>query len=107
MCSGSTSPGNRTVPSGNNGSRVMTSLPRAFARFARSARSLAGAHLEAYVRAQESHATQPSRARTRSLTRLSAVLTRLDLRTATPDRVTLRGLLPRAAVDVAAVTAAV
>jgi histidinol dehydrogenase len=41
------------------------------------------------------------------LTRLIAVLTRLDLRTATPDRVTLRGLLPRAAVDVAAVTAVV
>jgi histidinol dehydrogenase len=35
------------------------------------------------------------------------VLTRLDLRAATPDRATLRGLLPRAAVDVAAVTATV
>jgi histidinol dehydrogenase len=35
------------------------------------------------------------------------VLTRLDLRAATPDRATLRGLLPRAAVDVAAAMAAV
>jgi histidinol dehydrogenase len=35
------------------------------------------------------------------------VLTRLDLRAATPDRATLRALLPRAAVDVAAVTATV
>jgi histidinol dehydrogenase len=35
------------------------------------------------------------------------VLTRLDLRTATPDRATLHGLLPRAAVDVASVTSAV
>ena len=32
---------------------------------------------------------------------------RVDLRAATPDRATLRGLLPRAAVDVAAVIAAV
>ncbi len=35
------------------------------------------------------------------------MLTRLDLRTATPDRATLHALLPRAALDVAAVTAAV
>jgi histidinol dehydrogenase len=35
------------------------------------------------------------------------VLTRLDLRGNTPDRATLRGLLPRAAVDVAAVTVSV
>jgi histidinol dehydrogenase len=35
------------------------------------------------------------------------VLVRVDLRAATPDRTTLHGLLPRAAVDVAAVVAAV
>jgi histidinol dehydrogenase len=35
------------------------------------------------------------------------VLTRLDLRAGTPDRVRLRGLLPRATIDVAAVAATV
>lgn len=35
------------------------------------------------------------------------MLTRVDLRSGTPDRATLRGLLPRAALDVAAATAAV
>jgi histidinol dehydrogenase len=35
------------------------------------------------------------------------VLPRVDLRSGTPDRATLRGLLPRAALDVAAATAAV
>jgi len=35
------------------------------------------------------------------------VLTRVDLRSGTPDRASLRGLLPRAAVDVAAATAVV
>ena len=35
------------------------------------------------------------------------MLTRLDLRASRPDRATLRGLLPRAAVDVAAAIAAV
>ena len=35
------------------------------------------------------------------------MLTRLDLRTSRPDRATLRGLLPRAALDVAAAVAAV
>jgi histidinol dehydrogenase len=50
---------------------------------------------------------QPTRALRAYTTRLTAVLVRVDLRAATPDRVTLRGLLPRAAVDVAAVTAVV
>src|SRR5262249_1468821 len=39
--------------------------------------------------------------------RLPVVLTRLDLRAARPDRAALQGLLPRAALDVAAAVAAV
>jgi histidinol dehydrogenase len=48
-----------------------------------------------------------ARASEASTSRLGAVLTRVDLRSGPPDRAALRGLLPRAAVDVAAATATV